>query len=262
MNFIKKILINIQYQGTKKTIKKILDKLLNIITFKSFKKDILKKKILEFEKTEDRFSEIYKSNYWSDNQSRSGKGSNLESTENIRLHLPIILKKNNIKTIFDAPCGDLNWMIHILKKIDIKYHGSDIVPELINHNKEKYENENIRFSKLDITKDKLPRSDLMICRDLLFHLSYNDIFLFFDNFLSSEINYILLNSHSNNNNIFENKDIITGDFRLLDIFSEPLNFKREFIYKFDDRDIDEIKNFKMIYLFKKEQISKNLKKNI
>ena len=47
MNFIKKILINIQYQGTKKTIKKILDKLLNIITFKSFKKDILKKKILE-----------------------------------------------------------------------------------------------------------------------------------------------------------------------------------------------------------------------
>ena len=85
---------------------------------------------------------------------------------------------------------------------------------------------------------------------------------FFDNFLSSEINYILLNSHSNNNNIFENKDIITGDFRLLDIFSEPLNFKREFIYKFDDRDIDEIKNFKMMYLFKKEQISKNLKKNI
>ena len=72
MNLIKKILINIQYQGVNKTIKKILIKLLNIITFKSFKKDILKKKILEFEKSEDRFSEIYRSNYWSDNQSRSG----------------------------------------------------------------------------------------------------------------------------------------------------------------------------------------------
>ena len=262
MNFIKKILINIQYQGSKKTIKKIFNKLLNIITFKSFKKDMLRKKILEFEKTEDRFSEIYKSNYWSDSESRSGKGSNFQSTENIRLHLPIILNKHNIKSIFDAPCGDLNWMMHILKKIDIMYHGSDIVSDIISYNKEKYENENIRFSKLDITKDKLPRSDLMICRDLLFHLSYKDIFLFFENFLSSEINYLLINSHSNNSNIFENKDIITGDFRLLDIFSEPLNFKKEFIYKFDDRDIDEIKNFKMMYLFKKEQISKNLKKNI
>ncbi len=262
MKFIKKILINIQYQGSKKTIKKIFNKLLNIITFKSFKKDMLRKKILEFEKTEDRFSEIYKSNYWSDSESRSGIGSNFQSTENIRLHLPIIINKNNIKSIFDAPCGDLNWMMYILKKIDIKYHGSDIVSDIISYNKEKYENENIRFSKLDITKDKLPRSDLMICRDLLFHLSYKDIFLFFENFLSSEINYLLINSHSNNSNIFENKDIITGDFRLLDIFSEPFNFNEEFIYKFDDRDIDEIKNFKIMYLFKKEQINKILKKNI
>lgn len=262
MNLLKKIIINIQYQGVRKSIKKILNKLLNIITFKSFKKGMLKKKFLEFEKTEDRFSEIYRSNYWSDNQSRSGKGSNFESTENIRLHLPIIFKKNNIKSIFDAPCGDLNWMIHILKKIDIKYHGSDIVPDIIFHNKEKYENENIKFSKLDITKDKLPRSDLMICRDLLFHLSYKDIFLFFENFLSSEINFLLINSHSNNNNVFENKDIITGDFRLLDIFSEPFNFNKEFIYKFDDRDVDEIKNFKMMYLFRKEQIKKILNKNI
>ena len=55
MNFIKKILINIQYQGVNKTIKKILIKLLSVITFKSFKKDMLKKKILELEKTEDRF---------------------------------------------------------------------------------------------------------------------------------------------------------------------------------------------------------------
>lgn len=262
MNLLKKIIINIQYQGVRKSIKKILNKLLNIITFKSFKKDMLRKKILEFEKTEDRFSEIYKSNYWSDSESRSGIGSNFQSTENIRLHLPIIINKNNIKSIFDAPCGDLNWMMYILKKIDIKYHGSDIVSDIISYNKEKYENENIRFSRLDITKDKLPRSDLMICRDLLFHLSYKDIFLFFENFLSSEINYLLINSHSNNSNIFENKDIITGDFRLLDIFSEPFNFNEEFIYKFDDRDIDEIKNFKIMYLFKKEQINKILKKNI
>ena len=90
-----------------------------------------------------------------------------------------------------------------------------LVKNLSNDQNPKY----VRMHKLDITKDKLPRSDLMICRDLLFHLSYNDIFLFFENFLSSDINYILINSHSNNNNIFENKDIITGDFRLLDIFS-------------------------------------------
>ena len=100
----------------------------------------------------------------------------------------------------------------------------------------------------------------MICRDCIFHFSYNDTYLFFKNFVSSNIKYLLITSHLNEEYTFKNKDIVTGDFRLLDIFSEPFNFEKKYIYTFDDRDSIEIKNFKQGYLFSKEQIESSLKK--
>ena len=75
---------------------------------------------------------------------------------------------------------------------------------------------------------------------------------------SSEIKFLLIDSHLNDNYVFKNKDIITGDFRLLDFFSEPFNFKKNFVYSFDDRNNLEIKNFKQMYLFSKSQIQNNL----
>ena len=102
---------------------------------------------------------------------------------------------------------------------------------------------NIKFVKLDIRIDKLPVSDLMICRDCLFHFSYEDIFKFLDNFLISDIKYILLTSHLNTENKFENKNIVTGDFRKIDLFSKPFNFEKNYIYSFVDRDVFEIQHF-------------------
>ena len=189
--------------------------------------------------------------------SRSGTGSSLRSTENIRFHLPKILEKFNIKKLFDAHCREFNWMSQVLKSVEIDYLGSDIVKDLIVSNK-KYENDKIKFSKLDIIVDKLPASDLMICRDCLFHFSYEDIFLFLNNFLSSDIKYILLTSNFTTEHTFENNDIVTGDFRKIDLFSKPFNFEKNYIYSFDDKDKLEIQHFKQMYLFSKLQIKNNL----
>ena len=261
MNLINKIILSFKSQGTKKTLFKILSQITNIIFLKKYLRDKNTKNILKLKTPEERFSKIYQSNYWIDNESRSGAGSNFESTKNIRFHLPILIKKFNIESIFDAPCGDFNWIDHVLREVNVNYIGSDIVDELIISNKKKFQNEKTKFSKLDITKDRLPKSDLMICRDCLFHLSYADIFSFFKNFLSSEIKYILVTSHLNKNYNFKNEDIISGDFRLLDIFSEPFNIQKEFIYEFDDRDSLEIKNFKQMYLFSAEKIKESLQRN-
>ena len=46
---------------------------------------------------------------------KSGPGSTIEYTKNLRFHLPIIIDKFNVKTLLDAPCGDLVWMSTILK---------------------------------------------------------------------------------------------------------------------------------------------------
>lgn len=266
MNIFNKTLVNIKSQGLKKTFKKIILRLNDIILLKKYYRNKNTKKILKLKTIEERFNNIYQINYWSDNESISGSGSNLESTKNIRFHLPLLIKNYKIQSILDAPCGDLNWMFHILKDLKMDYFGADIVDELIIDNKKKYENQYIKFAKKNIINDKLPKYDLMICRDCLFHLSYKDILLFFNNFLSSEIKFLLIDSHLNDNYVFKNKDIITGDFRLLDFFSEPFNFKKNFVYSFDDRNNLEIKNFKQMYLFSKSQIQSNLnnfsKKNI
>ena len=100
----------------------------------------------------------------------------------------------------------------------------------------------------------------MICRDCLFHFSYEDIFMFLKNFLSSEIKYLLLSSHLNEENKFKNRDIVTGDFRNIDLFSEPFNFEKNYLYTFDDRE-GEVRNFKQMYLFTRDQIKYNLLEN-
>ena len=261
MNLINKIILNYKSQGIKKTLVKILFQITNIVFLKKYLRDKNTKNILKLKTSEERFSKIYQSNYWIDNESKSGAGSNFESTKNIKFHLPILIKKFNIESIFDAPCGDFNWIDHVLRETNVDYIGSDIVEELILSNKKNFQNKKTKFSKLDITKDKLPKSDLMICRDCLFHLSYADIFSFFKNFLSSEIKYILVTSHLNKEYNFRNKDIVSGDFRLLDIFSEPFNIQKEFIYEFDDRDSLEIKNFKQMYLFSTKKIRESLQQN-
>jgi len=256
---LKKLLINLKLIGFKRTIKKLIFKIFNYLSFKSYKRKKFEKNLFKIKSVEEKFSKIYTTNYWTDNESRSGTGSSLKSTENIRAHLPKILEKFNIKKLFDAPCGDFNWIYQVLKSVEIDYLGSDIVKDLIVSNK-KYENNKIKFSKLDIRVDKLPASDLMICRDCLFHFSYKDIFLFLNNFLSSDIKYILLTSHLNTEYKFENKDIITGDFRKIDLFSKPFNFETNYIYSFDDKDKLETQNFKQMYLFSKLQINNNFLK--
>ena len=260
MNILKKVFVNYKSQGLKKTLIKIILRFFNIIFLKSYKKNKLIKKILSQKTLEDRFDTLYSSNYWSDTESKSGSGSSLESTKNIRIHLPLIIKKFNIKSVFDAPCGDLNWMSLVLKDIDIDYHGSDIVEKLIISNNKKFGNKKIIFSKKNIIYDKLPNCDLMICRDCLFHFSYSDIFLFFNNFISSNIKYLLTTSHLNKKYTFINTNIITGDYRLLDFFSEPFNLEKKYTYSFDDRDRLEIKNFKQMYLFSKEELENSMKK--
>ena len=257
---IKKILISLRSLGLKRTAIKVIFKIFNFFSLKHYKRKKFEKNLFKTKSIEERFNKIYSTNYWLDDESRSGTGSSLRSTENIRIHLPKIIERFHIKRLFDAPCGDFNWMPQVLKNVNVDYIGSDIVEDLIISNR-KNEKNNIKFVKLDIRIDKLPASDLMICRDCLFHFSYEDIFKFLDNFLISDIKYILLTSHLNTENKFENKNIVTGDFRKIDFFSKPFNFEKNYIYSFEDRDVFEIQHFKHMYLFSKSQIKNYLIKN-
>lgn len=182
---------------------------------------------------EDRFTKIYELNYWDNAESRSGSGSTLQYTENLRRHLPHIFAQFGIRSILDAPCGDFNWMRHVLAAHPLPYTGVDIVGPLIEANSREFGTEQLRFAQLDITRETLPTADLMVCRDCLFHLSFDEVRAVVRNFLDSNIPYLLTTTHINNGH-FGNFDIPTGDYRLIDLFAAPFNFPPDVLYRIAD----------------------------
>jgi SAM-dependent methyltransferase len=176
-------------------------------------------KVLQLD-TKGKFTEIYKHNLWNNEESRSGGGSTLNRTERIRRGLKSILERHHIQSICDAGCGDFNWM-KALQTPDLKYIGVDIVDEMIAANKARYENNNVSFLSLDITSDDMPTVDLILCREVLFHLSFEDIFKTIANFRKSKSKYLLTTHFPH---IPENVDIETGRCRAINFHLAPLKF--------------------------------------
>ncbi len=130
----------------------------------------MNEKIQKFTKL---FGETYSNNLWGSSESRSGAGSQINYTENIKVNLERIITTYDIKLIFDCSCGDWNWMKHVdLSKI--KYIGNDIVGSLVEENKKLYSSQNIEFSNLDcitaLEKFDDKSIDLVLCRHTLEHL--------------------------------------------------------------------------------------------
>jgi hypothetical protein len=167
------------------------------------------------------FNHYYQVNIWGNDESASGPGSTIQYTENIRQIIPQVAKELGISVILDAPCGDYNWFRLINWETEISYIGGDIVKPLIYRNQKLYGNNWMNFIKLDITLDVLPKADLFLCRDCLFHLSNCDIMRVIDNFLKSDIRFILTSTYPN---FVGNYDIPSGSFRQLNLQLPPFSF--------------------------------------
>tara|TARA_Y100000590_G_C15643582_1_gene985976 strand:- start:349 stop:627 length:279 start_codon:yes stop_codon:yes gene_type:complete len=89
----------------------IINKFFRYIYYRclSFRGLFIRLKINKAKSTKDKFTLIYNSKYWSDplsDRSVSGYGSDSEATKNIIPALDLFIKKYNIKSILDIPCGD------------------------------------------------------------------------------------------------------------------------------------------------------------
>lgn len=181
------------------------------------------------------FETIHRATLWSKGESVSGPGSSLAYTQNLRQELPKLLAKFSIRSIYDAPCGDFNWMSMVdLETPGIDYRGADIVRVVIEGNRERHRGPRRRFDVANIISDPFPDADLWICRDALFHFSYDDIRRTLQNFAGSNIKYILTTTHLRQGKPFANRDIPTGDYRPIDLFSEPFNFPSDVLFRITD----------------------------
>ena len=185
------------------------------------------------ESAEQIFTTIYKYKLWGSEESISGPGSSLKYTENLRRELPKIIKDYSIKSIFDAPCGDFYWMKHVLRDVEVDYVGGDIVRPLVSSLNAKNKNDRTSFIHVDIIKDEYPDADLMICRDCLPHLSFQEAKQVLQNFMASDIQFLLTTTHPHIEGP-ANVDIAAGGFRLIDLFSSPYCFPASPLARFDD----------------------------
>lgn len=149
-----------------------------------------------------------------------GGGSTMEATAAIRANLPGFLKRNRVGTFLDAPCGDFYWM-KTVDLGDIHYTGMDIVHDYIVENQREYASPKRTFLLGDITKDPLPKVDMMMVRDCLIHLPFAYIHAFFDNFLRSGIPNLLLTQQKAKVNVDLERP---GLYRGVNFLLEPLSF--------------------------------------
>jgi hypothetical protein len=175
------------------------------------------KRVSQLEQT---FTSIFGKNLVQAGESVSGPGSCLAQTAEIRQRLPLLISDLRVRSLLDAPCGDFNWLSHVTLGLD-QYIGVDIVSQLVAQNQQRYGGAGRQFLHLDVVAHPLPCVDLILCRDLLVHFNFNEIFKTLRNFKRSQSTYILMTQFSNR---AVNNDIVTGDWRTLNFERHPFNF--------------------------------------
>lgn len=167
----------------------------------------------------DAFTHIYHTNEWASDESKSGTGSTLEATQTVRDGLAALIKELGVTTLIDAGCGDFNWMRHLADG-SFHYTGIDIVAPLIAKNNKRYANEHRAFKVHDIVAAPCPTADLILCRDVLFHLSNRDARAALQNLIRSGSKYLLTTTIPGTD---KNRDIPSGSFRIINLRLPPFN---------------------------------------
>ena len=172
-------------------------------------------------------------NYWGNRESVSGDGSTLDYTHNLRHELAKFLRAFRVVSMFDAPCGDFNWMRAVDLPPGFSYLGGDIVATLVAALSERYASPSRRFIAFDVAADTFPDADLWFCRDCLFHLPTASALAALRAFARSRIGYVMTTTHLNTSN-FDNADVAPGGFRLIDLHKPPYNLPRDVLFRIAD----------------------------
>jgi SAM-dependent methyltransferase len=183
----------------------------------------IRKYLYRFKPYRWKFIAYYRDKGWLCEESASGPGSTLQATTAIRKQLRAVIDDLSVKTMIDVPCGDFAWMKTVnLEGID--YLGIDIVPSLVAANMAAYQRDGVRFECRDLMKDPLPKSDLLLCRDCLFHFPSPYIVKAINNMKNSGATFLLTTTF---HTLDSNTEISTpGMFRFINLEKPPYSFPR------------------------------------
>ena len=165
------------------------------------------------------FSSIWTENSWGDPETRSGSGSTMNNTVELRTNLSEIFSSLGIRILADAGCGDLNWMKELTGQLRF-YFGYDIVPELVGELRSRYgDRVNCFFTSADVVMTSLPECDAILCRDCLTHLPLDAALMALKRFRQSGARFLLATTHSVGRNIW----VSSGGWYTIDMTAPPFN---------------------------------------
>ena len=186
--------------------------------------------------TKEVFTKIYSENVWGKDNSNPGTYFSGGGSHDAILIDPYItaIKKfiaglENKPDVMDMGCGDFNIGSKV-RSLCNKYIACDIVDPLIEQNKIIYKDLNVDFRVFDLTNEKCEKVDIIFVRQVLQHLSNDDIKKGLQHIIPY-CKYLILTEHwPAKNNFKRNLDKPTGpDIRALlnsgiDITLPPFNY--------------------------------------
>jgi SAM-dependent methyltransferase len=156
------------------------------------------------------FSRIYRDNAWNGIETRSGPGSHLEPTRRVADAIVQLVDWLGVESVLDVGCGEGSWMPELPN-----YLGIDVAPEAIaaaekNHPERLYIQSGAWVAS---------NFDLVICRDVIQHLSLKDGQWTLESLRTTGSKCLLASTYIDG----ENVDIKTGDAYRPNLEAEPFN---------------------------------------
>jgi SAM-dependent methyltransferase len=143
---------------------------------------------------ETTFEAIYQHNLWggSTGDFYSGQGSDANAAAPYCDLVRTFIRTRGIKSVVDIGCGDFR-VGKNLQEPGTSYLGIDVVPSLIERNTREFAGTDVRFQVANAIEQPPPAADLCLIRQVLQHLSNQQILNILDN--CRAFRYILVSDH-------------------------------------------------------------------
>jgi SAM-dependent methyltransferase len=164
------------------------------------------------------FESVYRDGRWGFG---SGHGSLPRTTRSYREFLEEFLVANGIESVVDYGCGDWQFS-RLIDWHGASYVGVDIVPAVIERNRELYVRPGVSFVVTPDDPAMLPDAELLICKDVLQHLPNADVHSFLENVVPRFPTSLIINDAAYYQHEL-NREIKAGEWRPVDVRTAPFD---------------------------------------
>lgn len=152
---------------------------------------------------DNKFDAIYKQQIWSGKDASvplSGPGSLVQSSRPVIDFINQGVENQQIGSVLDLGCGDLTYISTIdhITNGAVQYTGVDVSDYILKENENRYAW--FTGACMDITEPQVFDADLIVIKDILFHLTNDQITALFNNLAGSRFNFCIVTTMNNSSN--------------------------------------------------------------